>query len=57
MFLLSLRSRGGKDRKMKKRSIKIGHELIAVNEETYREYTRWKDILPLLNKVLSNLRA
>lgn len=42
---------------MKKRSIKIGHELIAVNEETYREYTRWKDILPLLNKVLSNLRA
>ena len=28
---------------MKKRSIKIGHELIAVNEETYKEYTRWKD--------------
>ena len=28
---------------MEKRFIKIGHELIEVNEEIYKEYTHWKD--------------
>lgn len=30
---------------MEKRYIKIGHELVAVNEEVYKEYTRWKENL------------
>ncbi|MDO5144352.1 MAG: hypothetical protein Q4E72_07070 [bacterium] len=30
---------------MEKRFIKIGHELIEVNEEIYKEYTRWKEKL------------
>ena len=33
---------------MEKRYIKIGHELVAVNEEVYKEYTRWKENLRYL---------